>query len=109
MVVAASGQNAFFLHALFKSHFFGALLLALFFLLVTRLFDLIVAGPLDIAPLTLWPASALISFSFVSPACMTPSSRSIVAKRDLTIRSVPACYSIKSNGCVLDEEELAPL
>ena len=106
MVVAASGQNAFFLHALFKPHFFDALLLALFF---TRLFDLVVAGPIDIEPLTLWPGSALIWFSFVSPACMTPSSRDIVAKRDLTIQSVPACYSIKSNGCVLDEEELAPL
>ena len=32
MVVAASGQNAFFLHALFKPHFFDALLFALFFL-----------------------------------------------------------------------------
>ena len=38
-----------------------------------------------------------------------PSSRSAEAKRDLTIQSVPACYSIKSNGCVLDEEKLAPL
>lgn len=77
--------------------------------MVTRLFDLVVAGPLDIEPLKLWPGPALISFSFVSPACMTPSSRDVVAKRDLTIQSMPACYSIKSNGCVLDEEELAPL
>ena len=98
----------------FYMHFSNRISLTLFCspffsVLVTRLFDLVVAGPLDIEPLTLWPGSALISFSFVSPACMTPSSRSIVAKRDLTIRSVPACYSIKSNGCVLDEEELAPL
>ena len=78
-------------------------------MLVTRLFDLVVAGPLDIEPLTLWTGSALISFSSVSPACMTPISRGVVAKGNLTIQSVPACYSIKSNGCVLDEEELAPL
>ena len=77
--------------------------------LVTRLFGPVVAGLLGVEPLTLCPGSALISFSSVSPACMTPSSRDIVTKRDLTIQSVPACYSIKSNGCVLDEEELAPL
>ena len=109
MVVAASGQNAFFLHALFKPHFFDALLLALFFCIGYWAFNLVVAGRLDIEPLTLWPGSAPISFSFVSPACMTPSSRNVVVKRDLTIQSVPACYLIKSNGCVLDEEELAPL
>ena len=80
-----------------------------FAVLVARLFDLVVAGPFDVEPQMCWPASALISFSSVSPACMTPSSRNVVVKRDLTIQSVPACYLIKSNGCVLDEEELAPL
>ena len=98
----------------FYKHFFNRISLTLFCsrffsVLVTRLFDLVVAGPLNIEPLTLWPGWALIWFSFVSLACMTPSSRNIVAKLDLTIQSVPACYSIKSNGCVLDEEELAPL
>ena len=78
-------------------------------LLVTRLFDLVGAGPLAVEPLTLWPGSALILFSSVSPAYITPISRGVVAEGDLTIQSVPAFYSIKSNGCVLDEEELAPL
>ena len=63
--------------ALFKPHFFDALLLRSSLpVLVTRLFDLVGAGPLDVEPLMLWPGSALISFSSVSPACMTPSSRS---------------------------------
>ena len=79
------------------------------FALVTRLFGPVGAGPLAVEPLTVWPGSALVSFSSVSPAYITPSSRSAVAKRNLTIQSVPAFYSIKSNGCVLDEEELAPL
>ena len=98
-----------FFAALFKALSLTLFCSRFFSVLVTRLFDLVVAGPLDIEPLTLWPGSALIWFSFVSPAYMTPSSRDIVAKRDLTIQSVPACYSIKSNRCVLDEEELAPL
>ena len=98
----------------FYMHFLNRISLTLFCsrffsVLVTRLFDLVIAGPLDIEPLTLWPGSAPISFSFVSPACMTPSSRNVLVKRDLTIQSAPACYLIKSNGCVLDEEELAPL
>ena len=95
----------------FYMHFLNRISLTLFCsrFFFTRLFDLVVAGPIDIEPLTLWPGSALIWFSFVSPACMTPSSRNVVAERYLTNQSVPACYSIKSNGCVLDEEELAPL
>jgi len=98
----------------FYMHFLNRISLTLFcsrffFCIGYWAFNLVVAGRLDIEPLTLWPCSAPISFSFVSPACMTPSSRNVVVKRDLTIQSVPACYSIKSNGCVLDEEELAPL
>ena len=80
-----------------------------FAVLVAGLFDLVGAGPFDVELQMCWPASALISFSSVSSACMTPSSRRAVAKRDRTIQSVPACCSIKSNGCVLDEEKLAPL
>ena len=94
-----------FFAALLKPHFFNTLLPVL----VARLFGLVGAGPFDVEPQICWPASALISFPCVSPACMTPSSRSAVAERDLTIQSVPACFSIKSNGCVLDEEKLAPL
>ena len=69
MVVVASGQNVFcrFLNALFliglPLNFFDALFDSLFFsvLLVTRLFDLVGAGPLAVEPLTPWPGSALIS------------------------------------------------
>ena len=69
----------------FYMHFLNRISLTLFCsrffsVLVTRLFDLVVAGPLDIEPLTLWPGSALISFSSVSPACMTPTSRVVVAR-----------------------------
>ena len=63
--------------------------------MVAGLFDLVGAGPFGVEPWMCWPASALISFSSVSPAFMIPSSRSAVAMRDLTIQSVPACYSIK--------------